>query len=263
MGTALDEQNRTGKPLCVDRYSAIQRPYRAAEVIPREERPAAPNPESPRILTGKQLPPSDKSPRAEAASKTAAVSNTESVSRTAPSDKPENRAIRVSRNSSLVLWLAAVCGVSGGLVSAQSVGALEGVLFTSEGSFLALFLSRLLYGAAFLLAEYLLGFFALGEWLVWLAPLCCGLGTGLSAAAGFGRKGALLLIPSAAITLLAVIFGARCSGEFSAQLLRVVSGSRTGIVLTSEATRGYTLRFFGCLAAVGAAALIEAAVKIS
>lgn len=247
MGTALDEQNRTGKPLCVDRYSAIQRPYRAAEVIPREERPAAPTPESPRILTGKQLPKTDKSPRTESD----------------PSDKPENRAVRVSRNSSLVLWLAAVCGLSGGMVAAQSVGMFEGVLFTSEGSFLALFLSRLLYGAAFLLAEYLLGFFALGEWLVWLAPLCCGLGTGLSAAAGFGRKGALLLIPSAAITLVAVIFGARCSGEFSAQLLRVVSGSRTGIVLTSEATRGYTLRFFGCLAAVGAAALIEAAVKIS
>lgn len=253
MGTALEEQNQVGKPLCVDRYSAIRQPYRAAEVIPREERPAPPKPETPQILTGKQLPTSDKSPRTAAASTAAA----------APSDKPEKKAVRVSRNSSLVLWLAAVCGISGGMVAAQSAGALEGVLFTSEGSFLALFLSRLLYGAAFLLVEYLLGFFALGEWLVWLAPLCCGLGTGISAAAGFGRKGALLLIPSAAITLFAVVLGARCSGDFSAQLFRVVSGSRTGIVLTSEAARGYTLRFFGCLAAVGAAALIEAAVKIA
>lgn len=250
MGTITEERNQTGKPLCVDRRNAIQQPYRAAEVIKREISPEPKKPEdgSRQILTGKQRPAPDKS--------------SESLSSPAIADKPEPRSLRVSRNSSLVLWLAAVCGISGGLLSAQTVGAVEGVLFSTGGSFLALFLSRLAYGGVFLLAEYLIGFFALGEWLVWLVPLCCGLGTGLSAAAGFGRDETLLLVPPAALTLLAVVFGARCSGDFSAQLLRVVSGSRTGIVLTSEATKGYTLRFLGYLAAVAAAALFEAAVKI-
>lgn len=253
--TATDEKTDrteyTGKPLCVDRYSAIRPVRQAAERVrhDREELPEIP-PEKPPVLTGRQLPASDKTPKAPPAAK----EQSEAAERSASP--------RITTNSSLTLWLAAVCGLTAGLVSAEGAEAGGNVLLCTEGSFLSLFLSRLAYGGVFLLIEYLLGFFALGEWAVWAVPLLCGLGTGWSAAGAVGQAGTLPLVIPAAATLLAVIAGARHSGAFSAQLLRVVSGSRTGIVLTADAAGSYTLRFVGCLAAVAAAALFEAAVKL-
>ncbi|MGN1120115.1 MAG: hypothetical protein ACI4Q4_07135 [Oscillospiraceae bacterium] len=242
MGTALEELTaQTGKPLCVDRRNSCPKPYRAAEAIPREHTSPDPAPPKPPVLTGKQHM-SDKSK---------------------PSAQPrETHSATVTRNSTLVLWLAAVSGAAAGMVAARDLGAAGGVLLGSEGSFLALFLSRLAYGASFLLAEYLLGFFALGEWLVWVVPLCCGMGIGLSGAALITSGGAPLLLLPAVLTLFSVILGARCSGEFSEQLLRVVSGSRTGIVLTSDAAKSYTLRFAAYLSLVGFSALVDAAIKL-
>lgn len=240
MGTALDEMTvQTGKPLCVDRRNSCPKPYTAARVISAPQN-APPKPAP--ILTGRQH------------------SSDKAMSPAGQSDK--RTPVRVTRSSSLTLWLSAVCGIAAGMLSAKEGGLAGGVMLCCEGSFLSLFLSRLVYGAAFLLAEYILGYFALGEWLVWVVPLCCGMGLGASAASLFISDNSPLTVIPAAATLFAVILGARCSGEFSAQLLRVISGSRTGIVLTADAAKSYTLRFAAYLALAGAAALIDAAIKL-
>lgn len=59
----------------------------------------------------------------------------------------------------------------------------SGSLFLLAGDFTGMLLHRLAWGGAFLLAEYICGYFALGWLLVWLAPLVCGLGTGAALAA--------------------------------------------------------------------------------
>jgi hypothetical protein len=162
------------------------------------------------------------------------------------------------------MGLAAVCGVICGAVSLFSdSGAYE--LAGFGDSFLALFGFRAVYGGAFLLAEYLLGFFAFGEWLVWLAPLLCGMGSGaaLAAQAVSGTTyGALLLVPLA-VSTAAAVFGANASGELSALLLRLAFGDSKSVIMTSSAAKSHTLKFLSYFAAVCAAALFEAAVRIS
>lgn len=254
METAFSEH--TEKPVCVDRHSAYRAPYRAAEVIRHEpsreaEKPPAEKRTSP-VFTGKQRPSGTYHKPQEAATASPAAP-------AAPADRAGARP-QVTKNSSLVLWLSAICGIAAGMVSGNAVGT-DSLLMNTDGSFLLLFLCRLLYTGIFLLAEYVMGYFALGEWLVWLVPLCCGMGTGVFAAAAI-TEGKAKLLPAALVSLAAVVGGARRSGEFSAQLLRVVSGSRTGIVLTEAAAKDYTMRFFGCIAAAAAAALYEAAVKL-
>ena len=253
------------KPICVDRTSAIKpRCYTAhgqsgygaarASVSYPNSQSSARQPEpsaakdpaaSPRIYTGRQ--------RAE--DKSAPIS--EQVQESAHS------APRVERRTSVALWLAAICGVAGGIIAAGAGGSTETLLCSGGGSFLALFLDRLLYCGAFLLAEYLLGFFALGEWVAWLVPLLCGLGAGYSAVGLLGIKGGGLLLVPAALSLVCVVFGAAKAERFSAQLLRVVSGSRTGIVLTNGSLREYTAGYFGCAVLAVISALVEAAIKVS
>lgn len=178
-----------------------------------------------------------------------------------PEKKRAAHRARTKRGGLLLMALTAVLGAAGGAVAAQSCGGCAGVLLNTEGSFLALFLIRVAYGGAFLLAEYILGFFALGGALVWSVPLLCGMGTGLSLAAAGAHRAALL--PAAVLTLAAAVFGAELSDSLSGQLLRVLTGSRTGLVITNGTAGDYTLRFLGLLGVNIAAGLIEAGIKLS
>ena len=97
----------------------------------------------------------------------------------------------------LYTFLTAAGLILGIYVAASAPGAdISGSLLCGSGDFLGLLLRRLFWGAAFLIAEYVCGFFALGRLLVWAAPLICGLGTG-AALAGASALGAFLLAASA------------------------------------------------------------------
>lgn len=149
--------------------------------------------------------------------------------------------------------------------SAPSGTDISGSILCSSGSFLVLLIRRLAWGAAFLLAEYLCGFFALGKLLVWTAPLVCGLGTGAALAGAFTLEGitALRLIPGCAGCAAAVVFAAETSSGMSSQLLRMISSDKNSIVSTSPAAGEYTLRFLVYLAILSACAITEAALRCS
>ena len=122
-------------------------------------------------------------------------------------------------------------------------------------------LRRLAWGGAFLLAEYICGYFALGWLLVWLAPLVCGLGTGAALAAAFtaGTSAAPVVIP-AAVSAFVVAFAAGTSRNMSAQIMQLVS-SPCGVVTDSPAAGEYTLRFLVWCGIFTACALLECALR--
>ncbi len=177
------------------------------------------------------------------------------------------RAPAVRRNGNLfVLGFCALCGALAGALSYYSAVGGEAcgtVLSISDGSFLELFLRRLLYGGAFLFAEYVLGYFAAGEWLVWAVPLLCGMGAGLSFAGAVGSAELFMLLPSAGAVVALCVFGANTSGELSALLLRLAGGNGGGVIMTGSAAKDYTFKFLGYLGWLVAAALYEAAVKLA
>lgn len=164
----------------------------------------------------------------------------------------------------LYTFLTAAGLILGIYVAASAPGAdISGSLLCGSGDFLGLLLRRLFWGAAFLIAEYVCGFFALGRLLVWAAPLICGLGTGAALAGAFTIEGmnALRLAPGCAGCAAAVIFAAGTSSGMSSQLLRLVSSDKNSIVSTSPAAGEYTLRFLVYLAILSACAIAEAALR--
>ena len=77
----------------------------------------------------------------------------------------------------LYTFLTAAGLILGIYIAASAPGTdISGSLLCVSGDFLGLLLRRLFWGAAFLISEYVCGFFALGRLLVWAAPLICGLG---------------------------------------------------------------------------------------
>ncbi len=166
----------------------------------------------------------------------------------------------------LVLGFCAVCGLLAGTLSYYAAGCCDvsgTVLSVSDGSFLELFLRRLIYGGVFLLSEYVLGYFAAGEWLVWVVPLLCGMGTGLSFACARGGPELFMLLPSAGAVTAICVFGADSSGELSALLLRLAGGNGGSVIMTGSAAKEHTFKFLGYLGWLIAAALYEAAVKLA
>ena len=164
----------------------------------------------------------------------------------------------------LYTFLTAAGLILGIYIAASAPGAdISGSLLCGSGDFLGLLLRRLFWGAAFLIAEYVCGFFALGRLLVWAAPLVCGLGTGAALAGAFTIEGmnALRLAPGCAGCAAAVIFAAGTSSGMSSQLLRPVSSDKNSIVSTSPAAGEYTLRFLVYLAILSACAIAEAALR--
>lgn len=164
----------------------------------------------------------------------------------------------------LYTFLTAAGLILGIYIAASAPGAdISGSLLCGSGDFLGLLFRRLFWGAAFLIAEYVCGFFALGRLLVWAAPLICGLGTGAALAGAFTIEGmnALRLAPGCAGCAAAVIFAAGTSSGMSSQLLRLVSSDKNSIVSTSPAAGEYTLRFLVYLAILSACAIAEAALR--
>ncbi len=171
----------------------------------------------------------------------------------------------------LLHTLAAAAGAAAGVfltVCAPAGTDFSQSLLCIPGDFLRLMTARLLWGTAFLLAEYIIGYFALGAPLVWLAPLVCGLGTGAALTGAFSTLGteALKLIPTCVTTAAAVILGAGTSGYMSSQLLRLMSSGRNSItaaVSDYPPAGEYTLRFLIYFAVVAGSAIAEAAIRAS
>ena len=125
---------------------------------------------------------------------------------------------------------------------------ISGSLFLLAGDFTGMLLHRLAWGGAFLLAEYICGYFALGWLLVWLA-----------AAFTAGTSAAPVVIP-AAVSAFVVAFAAGTSRNMSSQILQLVS-SPCGVVTDSPAAGEYTLRFLVWCGIFTACALLECALR--
>lgn len=181
----------------------------------------------------------------------------------AETDKPEElpvythvRTPELHRSGTRILMgLTAVCGAVAGAVIAFSgnadPSAIDALSESLVGEFGALFMRSAIIGAVFLAAELILGFFALGDWLVWILPLCYAMGTTLRVTA----SGTGVLLPSAAAGVCAVTFAAATSAAFSQTLLRLSRGGT--VYLDSSPQRNYALAFFGYAVIIAAAAVYE------
>ncbi len=171
-------------------------------------------------------------------------------------DKPGSythvRYPRARRSSALiVMGLSALCGAVGGFVVSRSADLSAELAQSLMKPFGAIFLERTLLGAAFLAVEFVLGFFALGDLLVWSVPLIAGLGLSLRVSAT--EKWALL--PSSILLLFITAFGAAVSAGFSETLMQLARG---GTVHLGDSPRKlFTLSFLGYLAVAVACALYE------
>lgn len=228
--------------------------------IPGEPRESSETPESDRIF----IPYApDESDSADSADRD--ITSAEEFPETAELPRATRSAYRRRSGIPMLYTFLTAAGLILGIYVAASVpGAdISGSLLCGSGDFLGLLLRRLFWGAAFLIAEYVCGFFALGSLLVWAAPLVCGLGTGAALAGAFTIEGmnALRLAPGCAGCAAAVIFAAGTSSGMSSQLLRLVSSDKNSIVSTSPAAGEYTLRFLVYLAILSACAIAEALLR--
>lgn len=182
-------------------------------------------------------------------------------------DSAIRREARRRRHSIPVLQiLTAIAGAAAGVYFAMSLPAgadLSGSLLCRSGDFAGLLIYRLIWGGAFLMAEYICGYFALGWLFVWVAPLVCGLGTGAALAGAFaaGTNAALLIIPAAG-AVIAVALGAGTSQMMSGQLLRLLSAPRSTIISDAPAAGEYTLRFLVWFGVLAGCALVECAIRV-
>lgn len=156
----------------------------------------------------------------------------------------------ISRRGLLILMIFS--GISGAL--AGIIPTLRGIIPTTElsGTFMEIFLSRISIGAAVLAAEYLLGFFAFGDLLVWALPLWYCMGGALRVTASARWK----LLPGIIIGGILTAFGAAVSGAFSQGIMRVLKGGT--VHFDDSPRRGFTLTFLGILAGILACCLYEA-----
>lgn len=155
----------------------------------------------------------------------------------------------------LLMTLAAALGTAAGITAAltgifgETAQSLLSERFSS--GFRGVFGTRLPINAACLAAEFILGFFALGDILVWTIPLFLGLGTGLTLTLAW--NGALL--PSAIGALVCGIIGAALSSEFSEELRGFANG--TNRRSDDSPAKRFTLRFLALLGGMALAALYE------
>ena len=165
-------------------------------------------------------------------------------------DKPREhvRSPELRRNGTkLLMAVSAVIGAAAGArllfgdAASETLSASVSRMLT--GTFAEVFLRQTYLGALFLAAEFVLGFFALGDLAVWAAPFLYGAGTVLRSAAVSPK-----LIPGSLICRVGVVLGAACSADMSVMLLRLTRG---GTVYTdTHPRRSYGIAFAGCLAAV-------------
>lgn len=164
-------------------------------------------------------------------------------------DKPAGhvRIPELRRNSALLtMMIASVIGAGAGariILGGDADAVKAAVAQTFSGAFGEIFLRQTIMGAAFLCAEFIFGFFAAGDVLVWAAPFFCASGTVLRLAAGSPK-----LLPGMLIYLGAVTLGAARSAEMSGLLMRLTQGGT--VYLGTRPRRSYALSFLGCFAAV-------------
>ena len=228
--------------------------------IPGDPRESSETPESDRVFI-----PYDPDESNSADSAERDITPSERIPETAELPRAARSAYRRRSGIPMLYTFLTAAGLILGIyIAASAPGTdISGSLLCVSGDFLGLLLRRLFWGAAFLISEYVCGFFALGRLLVWAAPLICGLGTGAALAGAFTIEGmnALRLAPGCAGCAAAVIFAAGTSSGMSSQLLRLVSSDKNMIVSTSPAAGEYTLRFLVYLAILSACAIAEAALR--
>lgn len=103
----------------------------------------------------------------------AEIESASSASDYSESDKSYQhvRAPEIHRNGSRILM--ATVGSCGAAVGAIMVFIGQVVPDIQNGDFGGVFIGRLAVGAIMLIVEFLLGFFAFGDWLVWSVPMLC------------------------------------------------------------------------------------------
>ena len=165
-------------------------------------------------------------------------------------DKPREhvRSPELRRNGTkLTMAASAVIGAAAGarllFGEAASETLVNSISQMFTGTFGEIFLRQTLLGALFLAAEFVLGFFALGDLAVWAAPFLYGAGAVLRLAAGSPK-----LLPGAIICLIGVVMGAAYSADMSGLLLKLTRGGT--VYMDTHPQRSYAIGFFGCLAAV-------------
>lgn len=221
------------------------------------------------VFTGRQLKPPVPQPAEEPTPALPGFSDM-------PADVPETpdavqeppraaQRVRYRKSSRIPLFLLTAAAVASGVYFAASAPAgtdFSGSIFCTSGDFGGILAGRLLWGCAFLAAEYVCGYFALGWLFIWAAPVLCGLGTGAALTGAFaaGKNAAPLIIPAAG-AVLSVILAAGSSREMSSQLLRLVSAGRSTVISPEPAAGEYTLRFLGHFALLAACAIAEAALR--
>lgn len=181
----------------------------------------------------------------------AEIENSFSASDSSESDKSYQhvRVPEIRRGGSRIL-MAAV-GACGAIVGAIMVFMGQAVPTVQNGDFGGVFLGRLTVGVIMLTIEFLLGFFALGDWLVWSVPMLCGIACGLRLCA----DGNWADFIGAAFTLIGVIFAAARSVDFSQLLLKLSRGGT--VYMESSPRRSYAVSFMGYVALIVAGALSE------
>ncbi len=185
-----------------------------------------------------------------------------------PSEPVPDRAVHTAyrRDSRPFTVAAAAFGVVLGVVTAlffplSGGDFLSGVAASAEGGFAAALFRRLCQVGAFVLIEFLLGYFAAGGAVVWIAPFVYGLSAGLTSAGVTAAGGSAWVIAPELLYIVIITAAARTSAELSALLLRLVSGESGSVVTRGRVSRSYDLQFAVYALGILAVALIEAAVK--
>lgn len=180
---------------------------------------------------------------------------TETLTSNAEENTHERSIAPTKGSARAIMTVTAILGISAGVILAfngkADAEAVSAVMERTTGDFLNIFVSRLIFGAIMLTAEFLLGFFAFGDFISWTVPVVTGLGTGFF----LGVLKNPVFLPSEIMTLIAVILFGANSALFSRRLLGLASGNRAF-------SRGMTvLEFMGkfliALIAVAVAAVYE------
>lgn len=185
-----------------------------------------------------------------------ATDNTE-----APQEKTPDVCRRIrSRHreiSSAVHLVSGAAGIIAGAATAL-LHPFEGMIISaSDSSFFTLLSDRLIQCGIFLLAEYILGYFAAGGVIVWMLPMLYGLGAGLSAVSCVTSGTPIIAVLHILYTTV-ICFAAAHSAGFSSLLLSIVSGKSGSVITDGTSGRSYDHKFLLYVVLTAAGAIAEA-----